>query len=214
MYNFDCKFRYDNESPSVCKYQSTRLGHVVYTSSLFCNSSCPKHVYEHGQEDVYFLKKCYHRRYDKDFLDKVIKKYQKQTQLIVPDIWLEVNNVFCTLLKQESWFVDVGLTGSSIVSGVENHRDIDVVISINNIDQYLEWRKVNKTILPTHINSIKIDYYFYTDICNQFFVSLWPNQKLVYIHHSFLKNTTFPDGYNIQHNLGINSEILDLDKVY
>lgn len=210
QYNFDCQFRCGNDNPTICKYQSLRLGHLVKTSHLFCNNVCPSKVYKEGVEDIDFLKTCFDRRYDKNFIDEVVLKYKTPTKLIVPDIWKAIEHKIYNILFKEIWFQDIGLTGSIIVDGVNNHKDIDIVISINNIDGYIEWNKNNK--LPTKINFIKADYYIYVETTNQFFTSLWPNQKRVYLNKIFEDNITIPEGYEKVYNNPLNSEILDLTK--
>lgn len=210
QYNFDCQFRCGNDNPTICKYQSLRLGHLVKTSHLFCNNMCPSKVYEHGEEDITFLKKCFDRRYDKNFLDEVLAKHKTPTKLIVPEIWKGIEHKIYNVLFKEIWFQDVGLTGSVIVDGVNNHKDIDIVISINNIDEYIEWHKNNK--LPEKINFIKADYYIYIETTNQFFTSLWPNQKKVYLNKIFEDNISIPEGYEKVYNNPLNSEIFDLTK--
>lgn len=197
-FNFDCQFRCGNKSPAICKYQSLRLGHIVKASYLFCNNSCPKNIHEHAQEDDNFLKKCFNRRYDINFIKEVIDKYKKQTTIIIPKIWDTINTTLVPLLKDYSWFKDIGLTGSVIVDGVTNHKDIDVVIYINNIDAYTEWHDNN--VLPSHISDYKIDYYIYIDPYCQFFVSLWPNSNSIIINKNFEHNVKIPTNYNISYN--------------
>lgn len=207
-YNFECDYRVNNNSPTVCKYQSLRLGHLVGVSHLFCNHVCPKHIYDEGSEDIDFIKKCFHRRYDSVFLDKVLKKHKTKTNIIVPDIWNGIYNIFNNLLCDNDWFIDIGITGSIIVDGVFNHKDIDIVIEINNIDKYIEW--VNNNTLPKHINHIPIDYFIYIESQNQFFTSLWPNKKAVYMNSYFESNITIPLDYTIRYNKGIDSNIYDI----
>lgn len=201
LYQFDCKFRCGTDSPSVCKYQSLRLGHIVQTSHLFCNNNCPKNVYIDGQEDNNFLKKVFDRRYDKDFIQKVVNKYKKKTTIIVPEIWTSINATYTSLLKKYPWFVDVGMTGSVVVDGVENHKDIDVIIYINNIDEYIEY--ISNNILPSHVHNKKIDYYIYIDPYCQFFVSVWPNSKKIIINEKFVNNISIPKEYSIELNKGL-----------
>lgn len=210
QYNFDCQFRCGNDNPTVCKYQSLRLGHIVKTSHLFCNHSCPSQVYNEGKEDIPFLKKCFNRRYDTNFIDNVLLKHNTPTKLIVPDIWKGIESKIYNLLFKEIWFQDIGLTGSIIVDGVNNHKDIDIVLSINNIDDYIKWNKNNK--LPDKINFIKTDYYIYVETVNQFFTSLWPNQKKVYLNKAFEKNITIPSDYTIEYNNPLNIEIFDINQ--
>lgn len=198
QFNFDCEFRCGNTSPSICKYQSLRLGHIVKTSYLFCNNSCPKKVYLNGEEDNNFLKECFNRRYDINFIQEVINKYKKQTTIIIPKNWQTIYNTFFPLLSQYSWFNDIGLTGSCIVEGVTNHKDIDVVIYINNIDDYITWQ--NNNTLPSHIDNTKIDYYIYVNPYCQFFVSVWPNSKSVIINKNFENNVKIPVGYSVSYN--------------
>jgi hypothetical protein len=201
QFDFECQYRSDNASPSICKYQSLRLGHIVRTSYIFCNKVCPKCVHQDGQEDSIFLKRCFNRRYDKDFIQKVVDKYREKTTIIVPEIWNNINTAYTLLLKKYSWFVDVGMTGSVVVDGVKNHKDIDVIIYINNIDQYVEWISNNE--LPTHIDEKKIDYYIYIDPYCQFFVSVWPNSKKIIMNEKFVNNISVPKEYSIELNNGL-----------
>jgi len=206
MYNFNCQFRESDNSPCICKYQSLKLGHIVKTSSLFCNHECPKNVYEQGEEDKEFLIKCFNRRYNHEFINKVINKFAKQTKLIVPSIWPEVFRTLYDILSQELWFDDIGLTGSIIVDGVDNQKDIDIVIGIKDINEYIQWSKNNS--LPNYINNIKTDYYLYATpmdqaketICGSFFLSLWPNKKIIYTNELFKKNIIFPNDYQVFYN--------------
>jgi hypothetical protein len=200
-YNFDCQFRCGNNNPSVCKYQSLRLGHIVKTSHLFCNNSCPKNVYIDGQEDHDFLKKVFNRRYDNYFIEKVLNKHHKKTTIIVPKIWKNINTTYTSLLKKYSWFLDVGMTGSIVVDGIKNHKDIDVIIYINNIDRYVEWISNNE--LPSHIDNTKIDYYMYIDPYCQFFTSVWPNSKKIIMNEKFVNNIIVPKEYSIELNKGL-----------
>lgn len=201
LYEFDCQFRYSNESPAICKYQSLRLGHIVKTSYLFCNYNCPKNVYADGQEDNNFLKKSFDRRYNKDFIQKVVNKYKKKTTIVIPEIWTDINTFYTSLLKKYSWFIDVGMTGSVVVDGVKDHKDIDVIIYINNIDEYVKWISNNE--LPSYLNDKKIDYYIYTDPYCQFFVSVWPNSKKIIMNEKFVNNISVPKKYLIELNKGL-----------
>jgi len=198
MYKFDCQFRYNNNSPTACSYQSCRLGHIVNTSYLFCNNSCPQHIYLDNQEDPIFLKKCFHRRYDKNFISEVIQKYKIKTTIIVPDIWNIINETLRSFIQNQDWFVDIGLTGSIIVQGVSNHKDIDVVIYTKDIKKYIEWKTNNS--FPSYINGTKIDYYIYTDPMVQFFTSLWPNSQTIILNSQFAENITVPLNYKILYN--------------
>lgn len=198
QFDFECQYRADNTSPSICKYQSLRLGHIVSTSYIFCNKVCPKNVYINGQQDDNFIKKCFHRRYDKHFISEVIDKYRKQTTIMVPEIWGKINETFSSLMKNQDWFKDVGLTGSIIVDGVTNHKDIDIVIYITDIDKYIGWKTSND--LPSHIDNLKIDYYIYIDPMVQFFTSLWPNQNTVIINKQFSNNIKVPKEYSVLYN--------------
>jgi hypothetical protein len=184
MFKFDCQYRLGSQSPAVCLWQSQRLGQVAHTSYLFCDQ-CPLQVRSQGKEDKDFLKKCFNRRYDKDFLNKLYHKYDKQTDIVVPNNWQEINNYFNNL-KQYDWFIDIGLTGSYIVKGLDNHKDIDIILWIKNITDYVSWSKANS--LPTHFNSIKIDYYIFLEPYYQFFISLWPNQEKIYVNNYFTAN--------------------------
>lgn len=207
MYNFDCQFRSDNSSPTICKYQSLKLGHIVSTSNFFCNLMCPKNVYLYGEHNIDFIKTCFHRRYNKEFIYKVINKYNTKTIIKIPEIWNDVNYTFIELLKPYDWFIDVGLTGSITVDGVTNHKDIDIIIYINDIDKYVSWNKDH--ILPKTINNLKIDYYIHIDPYPQFFVSLWPNQNKIIINEKFANNIICPENYTIVYKNDINLECLE-----
>jgi hypothetical protein len=200
-FDFECQYRADNTSPSICKYQSLRLGHIVSTSYIFCNKICPKNVYIDGQEDSMFLKRLFDRRYDKDFIQKVVNKYKKKTNIIVPEIWTSINSTYTSLLKKYSWFVDVGMTGSVVVDGVKEHKDIDVIIYINDIDGYIDWISNNE--LPSRVDNNKIDYYIYIDPYCQFFVSVWPNSKKIIMNEKFVNNISVPKEYSIELNKGL-----------
>lgn len=195
MFKFECQHRLGSQSPAVCLWQSQRLGQVAKTSYLFCDQ-CPLSVREHGQENKDFLKKCFHRRYDKNFLNKLYNKYDKETSIIIPDNWQEIDNYF-EYLKQYDWFVDIGLTGSCIVQGLSDHKDIDIILWIKNIEDYVSWSDSNS--LPAHFNSIKIDYYIFLEPYYQFFISLWPNQQKIYVNNYFTANIK-SDNIQIIHN--------------
>jgi hypothetical protein len=185
MFDFDCQYRIGCDSPAICEWQSKRLGHVVTTSYLFCRQ-CPINVYKYGQNNKDFLKKCFYRRYDKTFFDKLIKKYVNHTKIICPNNWKIINDQF-SFLKKYSWFVDIGLTGSYIVENVENHKDIDIVFWVKDIRSYAEWLKNNN--LPEKIlDGTKIDYYIFLEPYYQFFISLWPNQKKIFTSKYFSSN--------------------------
>lgn len=196
QFDFECKFRHKDTNRHICSYQSIRLGHLVGTSYLFCNN-CPKNVYLDEQQDDNFIKKCFHRRYDKHFISEVIDKYSKQTTIIVPKIWKTVDKTFINL-KNQDWVKDIGLTGSIIVDGVSNHKDIDIVIYIKDINKYIEWKTTND--LPSHIDTLKIDYYIYIDPMVQFFTSLWPNSNRIIMNEQFSNNITIPKNYSIIYN--------------
>jgi hypothetical protein len=181
MFNFDCKYRLGSNSPAVCLWQSQRLGQIAYTSYLFCER-CPLEVRSSGSENKDFLKTCFNRRYDENFLNKLYNKYSSSTKIIVPDNWNKINNFFSSYKKQP-WFVDMGLTGSLIVDGVLNHKDIDIIFWIKNIEEYVEW--LNKNSLPQFFENSKIDYYIFLEPFYQFFISLWPNQKKIYTSKYF-----------------------------
>ena len=198
QFDFECQYRADNTSPSICKYQSVRLGHIVSTSYIFCNKVCPKYAYQDGQEDSMFLKRCFNRRYDKDFIQKVVGKYKQKTTIIVPELFDKINKTFGCLIKNQDWFKDVGLTGSIIVDGVTNHKDIDIVIYITDIDKYIGWKTSND--LPSHIDNLKIDYYIYIDPMVQFFTSLWPNSNTIIVNKQFSNNIKVPKDYSILYN--------------
>lgn len=181
MFKFDCKYRLGSNSPAVCLWQSQRLGQVAHTSYLFCDR-CPSEVRSLGAENKDFLKTCFHRRYDQNFLNKLYNKYTTHTKIIIPNNWNSINDFFSPY-KQYSWFIDVGLTGSLIVDGISNHKDIDIIFWIKNIEEYVEWLKYNS--LPKVFENYKIDYYIFLEPFYQFFVSLWPNSKKLYINNYF-----------------------------
>jgi hypothetical protein len=196
QFNFDCKYRLGCASPAICSWQSNRLGHIVTTSNTFCNQ-CPDHVRSNGYEDKDFLKKCFNRRYDKNFLSKLYNKYNKENIITIPNNWNEVNNQFC-YLKNYDWFIDIGLTGSYIVDGLSNHKDIDIIFWIKNIENYADWLKYNT--LPNYFQNIKVDYYIFLEPYYQFFISLWPNQKTIYVNNYFTTNIMTSSDIKIIYN--------------
>jgi hypothetical protein len=189
-FNFTCDYRIGDINPAICLWQSKRLGQIIKTTHLFCNQ-CPSNVYQNKNEDPAFLKKCLNRRYNDTFVNKLYNKYTEHTKIILPNNWTEISNSF-NILKQENWFVDLGLTGSYIVKGVENHKDIDIILWINNIIDYLNWIEYN-TLPGFILDSIKVDYYLFLEPHYQFFVSLWPNQKKIFTSSYFHNNISCDD---------------------
>lgn len=195
MFKFECQHRLGSQSPAVCLWQSQRLGQLANTSYLFCDQ-CPISIRRDQQENKDFLKKCFHRRYDKNFLNKLYNKYSKETNISIPNNWQDINDYF-SYLKQYDWFIDIGLTGSYIVKGLDNHKDIDIILWIKNIPDYINY--INQNPLPIQFNSLKIDYYIFLEPYYQFFISLWPNQQKIYINNYFTANIK-SDNIQIIHN--------------
>ena len=210
MFNFDCQYRIGHDSPAICEWQSKRLGHIVKTSYLFCNHQCPKNVYEFGQHDKEFLKRCFYRRYDNNFFSKLTNKYISHTKIICPKNWQDINNKF-SFLKKQSWFVDIGLTGSYIVENIDSHKDIDVVFWINNIRDYAKWSEAN--ILPDRLFNIKIDYYIFLEPYYQFFISLWPNQKRIFTSKYFSSNISTSEEFEIFYD-NTYEKLLEYEDIY
>ena len=194
MFDFDCQYRIGTDSPATCVWQSERLGHVVKTSYLFCKN-CTSNVHKNGDNDKDFLKKCFYRRYNKNFFEKLSKKYINHTKILCPKNWSMINDKFAEL-KKLPWFIDIGLTGSYIVDGVNNHKDIDIVFWINNIQQYSIWLENNH--LPEYMfDNLKTDYYIFLKPYYQFFVSLWPNQKKIFTSKYFSANISTTEDLEI-----------------
>lgn len=210
MFDFDCKYRIGCESPCVCEWQSKRLGHIVKTSCLFCNNKCPKDVYEFGNNNKEFLKTCFYRRYDKNFFVKLVNKYINHTKIICPNNWEKINREF-SFLREQSWFVDIGLTGSYIVENVESHKDIDVVIWISDIREYAKWLENN--ILPEKLYDIKVDYYIFLKPYYQFFISLWPNQKKIFTSKYFGSNISTSEEFEILYD-NTYEKLLEYEDIY
>jgi hypothetical protein len=191
QFNFDCAHRVENQnSKPVCLWQSHRLGQLITTNSLFCNQ-CPSDVYKQDSDNPTFLKKCLSRRYANHFLDKLYTKYNNHTKIILPNNWNNIVDSF-SFLKKEEWYIDIGLTGSYIVEGVDYHKDIDIIFWIKDIPSYLNWTK-NNELPKTILNNIKSDYYIFLEPHYQFFVSLWPNQKKVFTSKYFINNISCSD---------------------
>lgn len=208
-FNFDCKHRLGELSPAICKWQSCRLGQVIKTTNIFCKY-CPENVRIHNENSSQFLVKCLHRRYQKDFVCKILNKYRLGATIHIPECWKEIFTKL-SYLKNEPWLIDIGMTGSTIVEGLTNHKDYDILLWISDIDKYVEWSLKNK--LPETIGSKKTDFYIFTEPDVQFFVSLWPNLSKVYIHEYFKSKIKVNENIEIQYTDKISQiwNILDLE---
>jgi hypothetical protein len=207
IFTFNCQYRLGNQSPAICLWQSEKLGHIVKTSNLFCNR-CPSGVYMDGDNNKEFLQKCFERRYDKNFLCKVLNKYSTETKIIIPDIWYSIFNTLQYVLDQP-WCLDIGLTGSCIVNGAQNHADYDIVFRINNITEYNRW--ISQNSLPELIGKHKTDYYFYTNSDFTFFCSLWPNNKIIEIGNLFIPIIVTDLDFEIRYPKNIIFNLYDIE---
>lgn len=197
QFTFNCKHRIGSNNPAVCLWQSEKMNQIVKTTHIFCKT-CPQEVHENGQNNPEFLRKCFNRRYGEEFVKKIHSKYQSNNiKIRIPEQWNHIYNQIKFVLNQ-GWCEDIGLTGSLIVASIDSHKDYDIVLKINDIENYYKWSISNK--LPEYINGKRTDCYFVLEPHFQFFVSLWPNTQTVYINEYFGANIDVEKGLKSVYN--------------
>ncbi|MBC7784079.1 MAG: hypothetical protein H7144_09580 [Burkholderiales bacterium] len=180
-----------------CTWLSSHIGKLVLTTGprcqLHCQSTgpfCGRYVSD--ESAAKFVGKVLSQDFDEKFLARVWKRYQRPTQVAVPDVWPSIKAALSEIYAKP-YFRKIFLTGSLLVKNKFDHKDYDVVILVNNIDDFLadenshqdfnlhanRGKSASNTLFPNKINGINVDYFVRT-VVHPFFATLDPDSGVLH----------------------------------
>lgn len=207
----NCKYLLvEDNGNRYCKFLSNKIGRPQIATKSFCNLKCKESGAYDGRElsaeqERDFVVGSLRRTnplfmLDKAFLGKMLEKYVKKADIIVPEIYPEIKKAL-EFLNTAQGFKKFYITGSAITSNASRPlKDIDILLWFETMEDYiLSGIKKN---LPSEINGVKTDYFYgsgdFDSLCSLFFCHMCPEEKKIYSSKWFNLNlSSIPEGFTV-----------------
>lgn len=187
-----------------CLWLSDAFGKPVIITPVYCNSACKNGGGPYcGRETTkpsvdQFLAKAFIRSFgafDHKYIGRVLRHYRTECNVRVPPQW-EGIKVALSPIFEFPFVKKILLTGSLILKD-EGHKDYDVVIQVEDVGQ--PYTPDFKKALPTHIDGIRMDYFFILRPGTSFYsATLDCDEKILYTTSWFHLNLkTLQEGIRV-----------------
>lgn len=196
---------------TFCAAASSRLGRLFFTNEPLCRLWCQKkgpfegRELSHEQEKI-FVQEAWQMHYRQEptgsLAAKVLETYQKPADIATPEEWPQIQQDLDFLYKVPG-FQAILITGSAVASNAPRPlKDIDISLWFESTQSLMAFRS-SGTALPANLAGVKADYFYYigSDFPDQFFVTIDPLRKRLYLSRWFKLNLrTLEEGYEVIQN--------------